>query len=49
MEQVVKILRKEAVRARDGDDSGLEHNRRRSTFVFRPKAGETGRVRGMVH
>jgi serine/threonine protein kinase len=36
MGAIVTILRKECVRARDGDDSGLEHNRRRSTFVFRP-------------
>jgi serine/threonine protein kinase len=36
MHAIVLILRKECVRARDGDDSGLEHNRRRSTFVFRP-------------
>jgi serine/threonine protein kinase len=39
MGAIVTILRKECVRARDGDDSGLEHNRRRSTFVFRPNAG----------
>jgi len=36
MPQVYAVLRKEAARARDGDDSGLEHVRRRSTFVFRP-------------
>jgi serine/threonine protein kinase len=36
MGAIVMILRKECVRARGGDDSGLEHNRRRSTFVFRP-------------
>ena len=35
MEQVVGILRQECVRARNGDDQGLEHYRRRSTFVFR--------------
>ena len=38
MDSVVAILRKENVRARDGDDRGLEHRRRRSTFVFRPSA-----------
>jgi Protein tyrosine and serine/threonine kinase len=36
MAQVSSILRRECIRARNGDDSGLEHNRRRSTFVFRP-------------
>jgi Protein tyrosine and serine/threonine kinase len=36
MAQVYAILRRECIRARKGDDSGLEHNRRRSTFVFRP-------------
>lgn len=35
MAQVEKILRTECVRIRKGDESGLEHNRRRSTFVFR--------------
>lgn len=32
---ITPILRKEIVRIRSGDDSGLEHQRRRSTFVFR--------------
>jgi serine/threonine protein kinase len=36
MDAMVTILRKECVCARDGDDSGLEHSRRRSTHVFRP-------------
>jgi len=36
MEQVEEILRKEAARCRGGDETGLEHQRRRSTFVFRP-------------
>ena len=35
MEQICEILRKECVRVRDGDESGLEHQQRRSTFVFR--------------
>jgi hypothetical protein len=35
--EIVDILRKEVVKARKGDESGLEHQRRRSTFVFRPK------------
>lgn len=43
MADVCAILRKELVRVRDGDDTGLEHNRRRSTFVFRPnKKKENG-------
>ena len=33
--QIYKILRNECVRVREGNDSGLEHSRRRSTFVFR--------------
>jgi len=32
---VAQALRKECVAARDGDESGLEKNMRRSTFVFR--------------
>lgn len=32
---ITPILREEIVRIRSGDDSGLEHQRRRSTFVFR--------------
>jgi serine/threonine protein kinase len=35
MTEITKILRNECVRCRGGDDSGLEHGRRRSTFVFR--------------
>jgi len=35
MSQVRIALRKECVRVRDGDDTGLEHYQRRSTFVFR--------------
>ena len=38
MAQVTTILKRECVAIRNGDDSGLEHNRRRSTFVFRPAA-----------
>lgn len=33
--QIYKILRSECVRVREGNESGLEHIRRRSTFVFR--------------
>ncbi|KAG7347360.1 serine/threonine protein kinase [Nitzschia inconspicua] len=33
--QITKILRSECVRVRDGNEDGLEHSRRRSTFVFR--------------
>lgn len=40
MTQISGILRKECVRARGGDDAGLEHQRRRSTFVFRPQNGK---------
>ena len=36
MEQVEENLRKEAARCRGGDEAGFEHQRRRSTFVFRP-------------
>lgn len=36
MSQVSGILRKECVTARGGDETGLEHRRRRSTFVFSP-------------
>ena len=36
---ITNILRKEIVRIRSGDDSGLEHQRRRSTFVFRRNNG----------
>jgi len=32
--QITSILRTECIRIRDGDASGLEHTRRRSTFVF---------------
>jgi hypothetical protein len=39
MKSISAILRKEAVLARAGDDSGLEHQRRRSTFVFRGRQG----------
>jgi hypothetical protein len=35
MANIYQILRKECVRVRNGDASGLEHARRRSTFVFR--------------
>ena len=37
--QVSKILRSECVRVRDGNEDGLEHSRRRSTFVFRGPKG----------
>lgn len=38
--QISKILKNECVRVRNGDDSGLEHSRRRSTFVFRGARGQ---------
>jgi hypothetical protein len=34
MESVEQILRAECIRLRDGNDDGLEHQRRRSTFVL---------------
>jgi serine/threonine protein kinase len=37
---IYKILRDECVRVREGNDAGLEHNRRRSTFVFRGAKGK---------
>lgn len=43
MSQVEGILKKECMRLRDGDSTGLEHQRRRSTFVFRgSKSGVQG-------
>jgi serine/threonine protein kinase len=39
MESISTILRKEAVAARAGNDSGLDFQRRRSTFVFRGRHG----------
>lgn len=42
-QQVTKILRKECVHVREGDESGLEHQRRRSTFVFRPNDKTRGK------
>ena len=41
MEQICAHLKAECVRVREGDEQGLDHHRRRSTFVFRqsiPKA-----------
>jgi len=39
MEQVRKILRKECVQLRKGDESGLDHYQRRSTHVFKGRSG----------
>jgi hypothetical protein len=39
-QQIYNILREECVGARDGDEEGLEHSRRRSTFVFTGKSGK---------
>jgi serine/threonine protein kinase len=39
-QQITKILRGECVRVRDGNEDGLEHCRRRSTFVFRGSRGQ---------
>lgn len=41
MEDMEKSLRKECVKARGGDDSGLEHKRRRSTHIY-TKGGKKG-------
>jgi serine/threonine protein kinase len=41
MKNISTILRKEVVAARAGDDSGLEHQKRRSTFVFRGRQRTT--------
>jgi hypothetical protein len=38
MTQVKQQLREELVRLRQGDASGLDHGRRRSTFIFDSKA-----------
>ena len=35
MAQVEEILKNECIRIRNGDSAGLEHQKRRSTFVFR--------------
>lgn len=43
--QVTKILRNECVRVRGGNASGLEHSRRRSTFVFRGARGKLSTTR----
>jgi hypothetical protein len=45
MQQVYHILRTECVRCRDGDDSGLEHQRRRSTFVYRGARGTLSSIK----
>jgi hypothetical protein len=34
MDSIYKILKREICSLRDGDDTGLEHNARRSTFVL---------------
>jgi len=46
MTQVSDELRNEVVRLRNGDETGLEHTRRRSTFVFR--SSETKTTKKMV-
>lgn len=43
MDSIYKILRREICALRDGDDSGLEHTKRRSTFVLnRDSAANSG-------
>jgi hypothetical protein len=39
MKQLSNLLRAEVIRLRHGDDSGLDHTRRRSTFVYQSKRG----------
>lgn len=51
MDSIYKILRREICALRDGDDSGLEHTKRRSTFVLNRdsvarKSKESSRSRG---
>jgi serine/threonine protein kinase len=40
MDSIYKILRREICALRDGDDSGLEHTKRRSTFVLNREHAE---------
>lgn len=47
-QQIYKILRNECVSIRDGNDSGLEHIRRRSTFVFRGAMGQLQSTKSAV-
>jgi serine/threonine protein kinase len=42
MDNIYKILRREICALRDGDDSGLEHTRRRSTFVLNRDSAASG-------
>jgi serine/threonine protein kinase len=52
MDSIYKILRREICALRDGDDSGLEHTKRRSTFVLNRDSvasksrSKEGRIRG---
>eukprot|EP00539_Tryblionella_compressa_P015381 CAMPEP_0178852208 /NCGR_PEP_ID=MMETSP0746-20121128/21536_1 /TAXON_ID=913974 /ORGANISM="Nitzschia punctata, Strain CCMP561" /LENGTH=415 /DNA_ID=CAMNT_0020517831 /DNA_START=18 /DNA_END=1266 /DNA_ORIENTATION=+ len=53
MDSIYKILRREICALRDGDDSGLEHTKRRSTFVLnrdsiasKSRRPENSRIRG---
>jgi serine/threonine protein kinase len=45
-QQIYKILRNECVGVRNGNDDGLEHSRRRSTFVFRGAGGQLASTTG---
>jgi len=49
MHQNAEILRKELVRVRDGDESGLDQTRRRSTFVFRGSGASQSRRSIKIH
>lgn len=46
MKEIATILKKEITIVRGGDDRGLEHTRRRSTFVHRKPAGLPQKLQG---
>eukprot|EP00527_Entomoneis_sp_CCMP2396_P004531 CAMPEP_0198145778 /NCGR_PEP_ID=MMETSP1443-20131203/25337_1 /TAXON_ID=186043 /ORGANISM="Entomoneis sp., Strain CCMP2396" /LENGTH=622 /DNA_ID=CAMNT_0043809503 /DNA_START=54 /DNA_END=1919 /DNA_ORIENTATION=- len=45
MQAISDILRAEAINAKNGEESSLDHQRRRSTFVFRPGQQDVRRNR----
>lgn len=47
MDSIYKILKREICALRDGDDSGLEHFSRRSTFVLNRDSGANPAVDGL--
>ena len=46
MDSIYKILKREITALRGGDESGLEHTRRRSTFVLNRPSGANPGTRG---